>query len=356
MKNAMKPAIPEKSGGARRPVPDDGPAIFLSQEMTYHADRCEPLLGAVDRGEVRLNALARRGYPGRALPESMMPEVSTVGVWDAAGPQSWGLGWHRNEGIEFTFLSGGRTEFLVEDNHFQLSAGQLTITRPWQKHKLGNPTVGPSRLHWFILDVGVRRPNQPWRWPDWLVLAPADCEQLSTLLRHNENPVWPANPEIGASFERIARLVQNAEPAAIQSRLQLCINEILLAVLELLQKKEVALDPRLVSTRRTVEMFLAALPEHVEHPWTLDEMAENCGLGRSRFADYCRQITNVTPADYLTNCRVEAARKLLAAPGSGTITDIALACGFQSSQYFSTVFRQKTGMSPREIREAGQSG
>jgi AraC family L-rhamnose operon regulatory protein RhaS len=355
MKIAMNAAA-EKNCAPRRPQSEEGPAIFLSPDQTYHADRCEPLMGAVSRGEVRLTALARRGYPGRLLPDQMMPEVSTVGVWDATGPQTWGLDWHRNEGVEFTFLSGGRTDFYVEENHYPLTAGQLTITRPWQRHKLGSPAVGPSRLHWFILDVGVRRPNQPWRWPDWLVLAPADCEQLSTLLSHNETPVWPANAEIGASFERIARLIQNAEPAVIRSRLQLCINEILLAVLELLQKKVVALDARLVSTRRTVEMFLAALPEHVEHPWTLDEMAGNCGLGRSRFADYCRQITNVTPAEYLTRCRVEAARKMLATPGSGSITDIALACGFQSSQYFSTVFRQKTGMTPREIREARQAG
>jgi AraC family L-rhamnose operon regulatory protein RhaS len=185
------------------------------------------------------------------------------------------------------------------------------------------------------------------------VLAQQDCEQLSTLLSHNENPVWPANAEIGASFERIGRLVLNSDPLAVQSRLQLCINEILLAVLELLQKKEVSLDPRLVSTRRTVELFLAALPEHVEHPWTLDEMAESCGLGRSRFADYCRQITNLTPAEYLTQCRVDAARRMLSRPDGVSITEIAMACGFQSSQYFSTVFRQKTGMTPREIRDAG---
>jgi len=345
-------AMKQKTRITAMPVPhaDDSPAIFLSPGITFHADRCEPLLGAVERGEVSLNALARRGYPGRPMPRTMMPEISTVGLWNAVGPQTWGLNWHRNEGVEFTYLSGGHSTFLVEDKRYQLESGHLTITRPWQRHKLGNPTVDPSRLHWFILDVGVRRPDQPWHWPEWLVLSPSDLQSLSTLLRHNENPVWQASPDLGVSFDRIARLLQTPDPSAIQSRLQLCLNEILLEVLELLQKKKVVLDARLATARRTVEMFLAALPEHIEHPWTLDEMAENCGLGRSRFAGYCRQIVNATPTEYLTNCRVEAALKMLSQSDCGSMTDIALACGFQSSQYFATVFRLRTGKSPREIR------
>jgi AraC family L-rhamnose operon regulatory protein RhaS len=82
-------------------------------------------------------------------------------------------------------------------------------------------------------------------------------------------------------------------------------------------------------------------------------MAENCGLGRSRFAAYCRQIINVSPMEYLTRCRVDAAAVLLANEPDKSITDIAFACGFQSSQYFATVFRQRQKCSPRDWRETG---
>lgn len=338
---------------------DDGSrrrsAIFLSPTATYHADRCEPLVQAVARGEVRLVALCRRGYPGRPLPARMLPEVSTVGFWDAPGRQSWGLDWHRNEGIELTYLARGKTEFLVEEEKYQLENGQLTITRPWQKHRVGNPYVGACRLHWLILDVGVRRPDQTWRWPSWLILSPGDLDRLTTLLSHNEQPVWRANPELGTCFEKIAELVATAEPLVVQTRLQLCLNELFLALLELLEKRNVVLDSRLASTRRSVEMFLAALPDHLDHPWTLDEMAFQCGLGRSRFAEYCRQITNLTPADYVVHCRVEAARKLLQTQPAMSITDVALACGFQSSQYFATVFRQRVGQTPREYRQGRET-
>lgn len=335
---------------ARTPTPASGSAVFLSPNETYHADRCEPLRQAVRRGEVELAAFARRGYPGRTMPVQVLPEISTVGYWDASGSQNWGLDWHRNEGIELTYLSRGTTPFQVDKASFLLKSGSLTITRPWQQHRVGNPNIGPSRLCWLILDVGVRRPDQTWRWPDWLVLSPPDLRRLTTLLSHNEQPVWRGNEEIGAAFEKLARLVQASRPEACQTRLRLHINELLVALLELLETRSVKLNPHFISVRRTVELFLEALPTHPGHPWTLPDMARQCGLGTSAFADYCRQITNLPPMKYLAHCRVQAAKALLQAQPGLSITEVAFGCGFQSTQYFATVFRHYAGCTPREFK------
>jgi len=326
-------------------------AIFLSPSGTYHADRCEPLCAAVRRGEVRLEALARRGYPGRPMPAGMLPEVSTVGFWDAAGEQTWGLEWHQNEGIELTYLARGTTPFLVDAESFVLESGHLTITRPWQRHRVGNPTIGPSRLCWLILDVGVRRPDQEWQWPNWLILSSTDLQRLTALLSQNEQPVWLANEEIAACCEKLATLVQAKRAREVQTRLQLHINELLIALRELLEGHKVKLDPRLTTTRRAVELFLRAIPERLEADWTVDQMAYQCGLGASAFSNYCQQITNLTPTKYLIHCRIEAAKRLLGTRPEMSITEVALACGFQSSQYFDTVFRQRTGATPRQFRE-----
>ncbi len=325
-------------------------AVFLSPTETYEADKCGPLRGAIRRGEVQIAAFSRRGYPGRLLPPSVLPELSTVGFWDATGPQNWGLDWHRNEGIELTYLARGRTAFLVDKESFVLESGAVTITRPWQQHRVGNPLVGPSRLCWLILDVGVRRPDQAWQWPDWLVLSPTDLRRLTTLLSHNEQPVWPGNEEIGAAFEKLAHFIRTSSPQTCQTRLQLHINELLVTLLELLETRSVNLDAHFISTRRTVELVLEGLTKHLDQPWTLTEMAHHCGLGTSAFAQYCRQVTNLPPMKYLAHCRVEAARQLLSRDPKMSITDVALTCGFQTSQYFATVFRQFTGRSPRDYR------
>lgn len=85
-----------------KPVP-----IYRNHEETYQADTCSPLVDAVACGQVRLAALVHGHYPGRKLPSGELPGVKTVGYWDAAQDQAWGLPWHRNEGIELTFLERG---------------------------------------------------------------------------------------------------------------------------------------------------------------------------------------------------------------------------------------------------------
>jgi AraC family L-rhamnose operon regulatory protein RhaS len=82
-------------------------------------------------------------------------------------------------------------------------------------------------------------------------------------------------------------------------------------------------------------------------------MARACGLGTTRFAHYCRQITNQPPLQHLSRLRVERGAALLRSAPDRRILDIALDCGFASSQYFATVFRRLYGCAPRTYRRAG---
>jgi len=325
-------------------------ATFRSAAELFHADNCGPLEAAARRGEVRLTALGRGSYPGRRLPADDFREVCSVGFWDARKKQDWGLDWHRNEGIEFTFLAAGRLPFALERRSVTLEPGDLTITRPWQKHRIGNPNVPASRLIWLILDVGVRRPNQPWRWPKWLLLPPAKLQRLTHQLRHNEKISWRTNREVIHCFEAIGNAAASRPDSENLTRLKILINELLMALAALLDEKHLRLDTLLSSAERTVELFLAELPWRAEEPWTLEAMARQCGLGRSHFSHYCRKLTNRTPMSHLTICRVERAGELLRRDPARSVTDVAFACGFQSSQYFATVFRNQFGLSPREWR------
>jgi AraC-like DNA-binding protein len=112
------------------------------------------------------------------------------------------------------------------------------------------------------------------------------------------------------------------------------------------------LDESLSSRRRSVELFLASLLQQLDQPWTLDSMAEQCGLGRTRFTHYCCELTNRSPLEYLNNCRIEQACRLLENDSKQSVTDIAFSCGFTSSQYFATVFRRFTETSPQAYRKA----
>lgn len=326
--------------------------VFRSRDELYFSDTCEALRQGVDRGEVQLSARARGQYPGQPFPSDDLAEVRTVGYWNANHDQSWGLEWHRNEGIELTYVTRGRVGFGLEGRMHDLKSGDLTITRPWQRHRLGNPHVTACRLNWLILDVGVRRPNQAWKWPHWLLMSSEERALLTTILRHNEQPIWHANDEVAFYFHRLSDVADEYALPAGNSQLKLYINGLLMALLAMLRERNPSLTPSLSSTQRAVEIFLAALPEQAAHEWTVDSMAQACGLKRRRFSYYCQQITNMTPMAYLARCRIDWSCRLLRAHPELNITDVAFASGFASSQYFCTVFNAHLGMTPRQYRRS----
>ena len=329
--------------------------IYKEHGKTYHADACEPLAIAVRNGEVELNALSRGTYPGARLAERELDGLRSVGYWDARQDQAWGLAWHRNEGIELTFLETGSVDFALESSTYPLQPGDLTITRPWQPHKVGVPSVGAGRLHWVIIDVGIRHPHQEWKWPRWLVISRKDMADLTQFLSQNEQPVWKTSSEVQHCFKQLAKAVASYQKITGTSRITVYLNELFLLVLELFRTQQVTLSKSLTSTRRSTELFLSALPANVSEPWTLETMSKTCGLGTTRFVHHCRHLTNCTPMEHLNRLRIEKASELLTTKTEMNITEIAFACGFSTSQYFATVFRKHHRCTPAAFRKQSAS-
>jgi len=315
--------------------------------QVYHADSCRPLVEAAGAEEVRLEALGRGGYPGRRLAPAVLPGLRSVGYWDARREQRWGLPVHRNEGIEFSFLATGTMPVTIENQPQQLRHDEFLVTRPWQPHQLGNPNIGPGKLIWVIMDVGIRRPHQPWRWPGWVVLSPDDLTALTKVLRQNEQFIWPGNAEVRRCFLGVAQAVEKNR----ESLLAVMINELLLVMLEMFRARKIPLRVSLTSTARTVRLFLDELQSTLDQPWTVETMAESCHLGVTQFIHYCEKLTNMSPARYLRHQRIAKARAQLTGQPARSITEIALECGFSSSQYFTNVFRAETSQTPRDYRQ-----
>lgn len=332
---------------------------YKTRHARYEIDRCEPQNRAIENGKILFHALTKGHYPGTPVPENILPGLNSIGFWNAGGTQDWGEDPHRNEGVEITFLETGSMAFTADQKKHDLRAGHLTITRPWQLHKLGAPNIGPGRLHWLILDVGVRRPHQNWQWPAWMVLTKDDLAELTRKLRHNENPVWNATPAITQSFRELARSVEALDRPYAISRLATNLNQLFLNMLDALSEQQTQETPDLTSRQRTVELFLHEVennPAISRELWTINTMAEHCSMGVTAFSKYCRELVNAGPMEFLNRCRLDhAACQLREQPGL-SVTDIAFANGFNSSQYFATRFRQRFHISPsRFISERDSS-
>ena len=331
--------------------------VFRDVVRTYTADACLPLRAAVEAHEIQIAALARGHYPGQSLASDALLGVSSVGYWDARNQQQWGLPWHRNEGIEISYLERGTIDFAVADRQLQLRPGDMAITRPWELHHLGGSHMGPNRLHWLILDVGVRRYGQPWRWPPWLVLSEEEANQLVVNLGRIGEPIWTASAEVKRCFQLMAQTVEKDDSYRNLSRLAIRINDLLLSMLDLLSTSTSGVAQASPGSSDTVRELLERLArdrESLAAQWTLEQMAAECGFKRTQFVRHVRELTNVAPMYYLNFCRLEHARGLLARASSMSVTEVAFYCGFCSSQYFATLFKRRFGVAPTDFRASAR--
>lgn len=329
------------------------PAMFRGSDGSYRDDPNAPLRRAGARGDIGLWAWGRSDYPGEHLQQQDFPGLLSVGLWEVEAEQSWGLDWHLNEGIEVTFVTQGRVGFATTQEEHELQRGFVSVTRPWQRHRVGTPNVTACNLGWFVLDVGALRPNQPWTWPAWLPLPDADLRRLSERLRGGERSVWAAGPALMSALDRLERTMRGQHGHTLP-RLAIGLSEVLLEISDLLERDEQDTDAYYSSSARAVDVFLADLGNRLADPWTVDSMAEECGLGRTRFTHYCRLVVNASPLDYLNGLRADRALELLETTDR-TVADIAYSCGFTSSQYFATVFKQQFGRTPSSARRGDRS-
>jgi len=101
------------------------------------------------------------------------------------------------------------------------------------------------------------------------------------------------------------------------------------------------------------QLFVSAaieyLRRHLQEEVRISDLVRHIGFGRARMFEMFKAQTGLTPNDCLQRLRVERAQQLLSQTET-SVTDIALANGFGSGQYFSTVFARYTGLSPSAFR------
>ena len=81
-------------------------------------------------------------------------------------------------------------------------------------------------------------------------------------------------------------------------------------------------------------------------------LARDAGMSPSRFARLVKRIFNLTPGQLITQSRINAATNLLR-DSRLSIAEVALGCGFYDHSAFTRAFRNATGLTPSEFREAG---
>jgi AraC family L-rhamnose operon regulatory protein RhaS len=256
---------------------------------------------------------------------------------------------HRNPGMEIVLVDQGNLEWAVDNHPEVLYAGSVFFTLPWQAHGSLRLCEPKNRIYYILFELSryCTSSAKSIRFPSSFGFAPAEEKMLSTLFCETRQHAWKASTAVQQIFPNLVNLlnsptVLNASTARAHLR---CLILEIARVIKSSAAPEAAVHPSVTSVRT----FLRHLQNRLDESWTLNRMADECGIKRTQFAKICHQLNGYPPYMYLSRIRFEKACELLRETRS-PITDITYLCGYSSSQYFAEHFKEITGMSPSNYR------
>ena len=91
------------------------------------------------------------------------------------------------------------------------------------------------------------------------------------------------------------------------------------------------------------------MADRIDKQINIEELAIELGVGYSWFRKMFRHYTNLAPAQYFLQLKINKAKDLLLNT-SLSIKEVAMITGFESQFYFSKFFKKQVGLSPMKLR------
>jgi len=94
------------------------------------------------------------------------------------------------------------------------------------------------------------------------------------------------------------------------------------------------------------------IQEHSHEDISLDTIGKIAGLSPFYISKMFKEQLGINYIDYLTECRIEKAKKLMLADPGKSMKEITFEVGYHDPNYFSKVFKKVCGASPSEYRKS----
>ena len=249
--------------------------------------------------------------------------------------------WHSHKQFELLFVLNGSTVYEFQGcDPIELAGGHFMVVPPGMMHRGEQDLRMPTTLIGIVLAFDARGATRN---------TPFTVRELGWLRRHFKANSLTVHP-LGQDLRRIIVQLDKRLSGKKQDNDELSIAEMRLHVCSAISgaaRQLSAVDSQ--DSQFVVNAAIDYMRNHLNEPFSVGKLVNHIGYGRSRLFELFRANTGMTPNDYLRRLRLEAARELLANT-SRPVTEIAFKVGFNSSQYFSTVFLQYTGVTPTGFR------
>lgn len=240
---------------------------------------------------------------------------------------------HVEDCFEIHLVLDGSVDFWVQAETYHLQPGSLFFTQPGQLHGGVENIVQPCTLLWLQID--------PRHVTDRALLA-----RFYQIQDH----CWQGAKDLVFWVEKILRELrqpQTDSPTLLEALVRVFMLEFLRSHAK---REQVRARPKVLDKLlQTIEHYLVK-----GRPMSLNTLCAQSGLGRSRIFQLFESYIGQSPMSYINRRRVEEVKQKLIATDA-SITEIAMALQYSSSQHLATAFKKYTGMTPKAYRMKYQS-
>lgn len=240
--------------------------------------------------------------------------------------------YHENA-FEFTFISKGSISFHMQESECEVSGGNIFISFPGEVH--GTREIPISLNEQYRLQVDIGDPK------NLLFLNEETAKQLIQDLKNIKRHI------ISTDIKETRPLLDKAFELALSEGSHLLIAGYLIIFFQLMIAA--SKEDRYYLTH-DIEAAVQYVEDHVTEELSLHTLAGMCNLSVSQFKQKFKRIVGISPRNYINKKKINFSKMLLLK--DIPVTEVAMQLNFNTSSYFSTVFKKYTTMTPSEYIQA----
>ncbi len=236
---------------------------------------------------------------------------------------------HFHDTHELYYLVKGRTKYFIGNEIFLLEPGDMVFIPKFVYHKTDNgDNTYVERLRFVFDDTFVSEDGKKY------------INQLKT------KKLLKIPPENQHLFQNIFQQIENEEKkkqAGYTEMEQLYFHQLLILISRYCPEENTTLNEPFT----LVQCIAKDISENYNTDLSLESLSKKYGVSSCHLSRLFKNITSVCLNEYINISRISAAEKLLS-DTNYSITQIATQCGFNSSSYFSAIFKKLKGVTPKK--------
>ncbi|MGN1295751.1 MAG: AraC family transcriptional regulator [Bacilli bacterium] len=248
---------------------------------------------------------------------------------------------HYHDEFEIVFCVKGDMKFLIDGEEVLVDEGGMILVNSNVLHQVCHSSYPSSKINTLVFSSKMFS-----LFPGSLI----ETKYLNNLYLQNFtclvcSPSLPYQKKVIDEFASLRQYI--CKPDFYEIGIHITLLKGLEAIVSSLEHmtfihKKNKVDNRI---RKAIDFISSSYSESI----TLEDIASSINLSPSECCKLFKKTMNTSPITYLTMHRINMARSLLQ-DFNLSITEVALQCGFSSSNYFTITFKKLTGMTPRDYQ------